>query len=73
MFSTHSDHQGEARLVTFAQAKKAMEKMINQQFTSKGVSVTDDQLALILKYGQVSRGGVAIYDFHKMLDAYSKH
>jgi hypothetical protein len=29
VFSTHSDHQGEARLVTFAQAKKAMENMVS--------------------------------------------
>lgn len=59
--------------MTFAQAKKAMEIMLKAHFGDKGITVTDDQLALILKCGQVSRGGVAIYDFYKMFDAYYKH
>lgn len=71
-YSTHSDHQGESRFVTLAQAKKALEPLIIQNFTVKGVEITDEQLHVILKVGLVGRSGIMIYDFTKVLDVYNK-
>ena len=50
-----------------------MEILLDTNFTKKGEPIQDEQLALILKVGQVSRGGIPIYDFNKILDVYSKH
>jgi hypothetical protein len=72
MYSTHSDHQGESRFVTYAQAKKALEPMIKENFTKKGKDISDEQLQVILKVGLVSRAGITIYDFVKILDTYTK-
>ena len=73
-FSTHSDHNGESRLVTFAQAKKAMESLIDSNFTSIGTIIEDGQLALILNVGLVSKcTQFPIYDFRKVIDVYWKH
>jgi hypothetical protein len=64
---------GESRFVTFAQARKAMESLLEKHFTSKGIKIEDSKLAMILKVGQVSRGtAVQIYDFNKVIDVYTK-
>ena len=48
--STHSDYNGEARFVTFEQAKKAMASIISVNFPD---GLSDDKLACILRVGQV--------------------
>ena len=42
MYSTHSDHNGESRFVTYIQAKKALEPLIIENFTKKGIEITDE-------------------------------
>ena len=71
-YSTHSDHQGESRFVTLAQAKKALEPLIIQNFTVKGIEISDEQLHTIMKVGLLGRSGIMIYDFIKVLDTYKK-
>lgn len=75
--STHSDHQGESRYVTFPQAKQALQKVLEEYFGAKIKYITDEKLACILRVGQVvqkigSNPDFAIYDFMKVLNVY-KH
>ena len=63
--STHSDHNGEAKYVTFDQAKSACHEIILANF---GKPIPDDKLRCILRVGQVvSKIGqfpsIGIYDF----------
>ena len=44
-YSTHSDHNGEAKYVTFKQAKKALRLLLKQNFLN---SITDEKLETIL-------------------------
>lgn len=71
-YSTHSDHQGESRFVTLAQAKKALEPLVIQNFTVKGIEISDEQLHTIMKVGLLGRSNIMIYDFIKVLDTYKK-
>ena len=50
--STHSDHQGESRYVTFPQAKAALDPML-QDLAKAGRVISDDKLGTILRVGQV--------------------
>mgnify|MGYP001110580814 CR=1 FL=1 len=50
-----------------------MESLLEKYFKSKGITINDDHLALMLKVGLVSRGGMPIYDFNKVVDVYVKH
>lgn len=73
--STHSDHNGESRFVTFPQAKQAMQKVLEEYFGNKIHFITDEKLACILRVGQVvqkigSHPDYAIYDFMKVLNVY---
>jgi len=51
--STHSDHQGESRYVTFAQAKQALGQILQDYFGARVKYITDEKLACILRVGQV--------------------
>ena len=71
-YSTHSDYNGEAKFVTFDQAKRAMSAVIISNF---GSHLSDDKLACILRVGQVVQQigrcpNIPIYDFMKVLSVY---
>lgn len=72
--STHSDHNGESRFVTFPQAKQALQKVLEAYFGNKIHFITDEKLACILRVGQVvqqnSQPQYTIYDFMKVLNVY---
>jgi len=51
--STHSDHQGDSRYVTFPQAKAALDGVLQDCFARQGRPISDDKLACILRVGQV--------------------
>lgn len=70
--STHSDHNGEAKFVTFEQAKSACQDIILANF---GRPIADDKLKCILRVGQVvSKIGqypnMGIFDFMNILNIY---
>jgi hypothetical protein len=46
--------------------------LIIQNYTVKGIAISDDQLHTILKVGLIGRSGIMIYDFTKVLDTYTK-
>ena len=71
-FSTHSDHMGESKYVTFDQAKKAIDRILYENFTSRGKEITDDKLTCILRVGQLVQkiGHTPMYDFMKVLNEY---
>lgn len=71
-YSTHSDYNGDAKFVTFDQAKKAMATIITANF---GSQLSNDKLACILRVGQVVQQigrfpDMPIYDFMKVLNVY---
>ena len=51
-YSTHSDHNGESRYVTYEQAKAALYPILRDQM-ARGKMITDDKLASVLKVGSV--------------------
>lgn len=73
--STHSDHSGESRYVTLAQAKEAMTPVLKAYFKDKFHFITDEKLATMMRVGQVvtkisSQPEIPIYDFMKVLNTY---
>lgn len=73
--STHSDHVGEARYVTLAQARAALEPVLKEYFKDKYHFITDEKLACIMRVGQVvqkigTQPDLPIYDFMKVLNIY---
>ena len=74
--STHSDHMGDSRFVTLAQAKEALEPVLKAYFKDKFHYVfTDQKISTILRVGQVvtkisSTPDIPIYDFMKVLNTY---
>jgi len=54
--STHSSYDGTPRFVTFAQAKKALDVLIYENFTkTKHFQVTDEKLACVLSVGRLDQ------------------
>ena len=52
--STHTSFDGQPKFVTFAQAKKALDELIYENFAKNGeIHMTDDKLACVLAVGQV--------------------
>ena len=52
--STHSSYDGTPRFVTFAQAKKALDDLLYENFTkTRQIHLTDEKLACVLSVGRL--------------------
>lgn len=68
-YSTHSDHNGEARYITFEQAKKALEPLIISNFKQM---ISNAKLDCLLSVAQVatkigSYPEIKLYDFSQLV------
>ena len=49
--STHTSFDGEPKYVNFTQAKQALDSLLYENFTKKGVRIDDNKLACLLSVG----------------------
>lgn len=70
-YSTHSDHNGESKYITFEQAKKALEPLIISNFKKM---ISNAKLDCLLSVAQVatkigSFPEIKLYDYKQLLQS----